>query len=112
MTTLDEVLAENPAPPWSAVVWAAIVLLIGGIGWAAFSKLDEVSSAAGEVVPQGKVKLVQHYEGGIIAELYVQDGSVVTEGQPLLQLDVSASGANREELQVRLDALLAIRVGE
>ena len=109
MTTLDEVLADNPAPSWSVIVWAAIVLLVGAIGWAAFSELDEVASATGEVVPQGKVKVVQHYEGGIIAEMYVQEGSVVTEGQPLLQLDVSASGANREELQVRLDALLIAR---
>ena len=109
MTTLDEVLAENPAPSWSAVVWAAIALLVGAIVWAGFSELDEVASAAGEVVPQGKVKVVQHYEGGIIAETYVQEGSVVTEGQPLLQLDVSAPGANREELQVRLDALLIAR---
>lgn len=109
MTALDEVLAEHRAPSWSVVVWAALALLAGAVGWAAVTQLDEVASATGEVVPQGKVKVIQHYEGGIIAELYVQEGSVVAEGDPLLQLDISASGANREELQVRLDALLIAR---
>lgn len=109
MSALDDLLAEHPSPAWSPVAWAAIALLVAVIVWSAVTELDEVASAAGEVVPQGKVKVVQHYEGGIIADLYVQEGSVVTEGAPLLQLDLSASGANREELQVRLDALLIVR---
>lgn len=109
MSVLDDLMAEHPAPAWSPVAWAAIALLVAGIVWSAVTELDEVASAAGEVVPQGKVKVVQHYEGGIIADLYVQEGSVVAEGAPLLQLDLSASGANREELQVRLDALLIVR---
>ncbi|WP_119420828.1 HlyD family type I secretion periplasmic adaptor subunit [Desertibaculum subflavum] len=109
MSAVDDLLAEHPSPRWGPIVWASIALIVAGIGWAAVTELDEVASASGEVVPQGKVKVVQHYEGGMIAELYVQEGSVVAEGEPLLQLDLSASGANREELQVRLDALLIAR---
>jgi membrane fusion protein, adhesin transport system len=57
------------------------------------------------VVPRGQVKVVQHLEGGIITRIHVRDGDLVQAGQALLQLDLSAGGLNREELQVRLDGL-------
>jgi adhesin transport system membrane fusion protein len=77
--------------------------------WSTTARLDEFAIAEGEVVPEGKVKLVQHLEGGIIREIYVQDGSVVKEGEPLVQLDLAVGSLNREELQVRLDGLVLQR---
>lgn len=109
MTAIEQVLRDHPLPRWRAAVWVLILLFAAVIVWAATAKLDEVAIAGGEVVPQGKVKVIQHYEGGMIAELYVQEGAAVAAGQPLLQLDVSASGANREDLLVRLDSLLIAR---
>ncbi|HLN22523.1 MAG TPA: HlyD family type I secretion periplasmic adaptor subunit, partial [Patescibacteria group bacterium] len=62
-------------------------------------------TATGEVVPEGKVKLIQHLEGGIVRDIYVHDGDLVKEGQALIQLDLPVSAINRDELQVRLDGL-------
>ncbi len=47
--------------------------------WANFATLDEVSIATGEVVPAGRIKVVQHLEGGIIQEIYVSEGDTVRE---------------------------------
>jgi adhesin transport system membrane fusion protein len=52
------------------------------------------------------VKVVQHLEGGIITNIYVQEGAVVKAGEPLLQLDLAQTAMNKEELEVRLDGLL------
>ena len=101
---LDMLLQQNPLPGWRLVAWPVMILLFAGIAWANFATLDEVAIATGEVVPAGRVKVVQHLEGGIIQEIYVTEGDTVREGQTLLQLDLASSGTNREELQVRVDS--------
>ncbi len=65
--------------------------------------------ATGEVVPQGKIKVVQHLEGGIIEQIHVSEGSVVRIGDPLVRLDLATSGVNRKELLARLDSALLRR---
>jgi adhesin transport system membrane fusion protein len=104
MTRLDELLARHPLHQhrWGSRI---IVLLIAALlGWAAFARLDEVAVAPGEVVPQGKVKIIQHLEGGIIESIAVAEGDQVTAGQALLRLNLATGGVNRAELQARLDA--------
>ncbi len=101
---LDALLVQNPLPGWRLVAWPVMILLAVGLGWANFATLDEVSIATGEVVPAGRIKVVQHLEGGIILEIYVTEGDTVREGQTLLQLDLASAGTNQEELQVRIDS--------
>ncbi|MEW5728356.1 MAG: HlyD family type I secretion periplasmic adaptor subunit [Pseudomonadota bacterium] len=103
-------LADHyPLPTWRPLARLVMLLVLLFLAWAVFAHLDEFAMAEGEVVPEGKVKLVQHLEGGIIREIYVQDGSVVKEGEPLVQLDLPVGTLNREELQVRLDGLVLQR---
>jgi len=106
---LDSLLASHPMPSWRVFAWPVMIFLVAGMGWAYFATLDEVAIAEGEVVPQGKVKMVQHLEGGIIEALFVTEGDMVKAGTPLLQLDLASSGTNLEELQVRLDSELLVR---
>lgn len=75
--------------------------------WASIFTLDIVSVAGGEVIPSSQVKSVQHLEGGIVLEISVEEGEVVSEGQQLVVLERTQSGADVGELQVRLLALKA-----
>jgi len=86
-----------------------MILLAVLLVWANFARLDEVAVAPGEVVPQGKVKVIQHLEGGIIERIYVTDGATVEAGDPLVLLDLATAGVNRDELQARLDGELLRR---
>lgn len=106
---LDALLSTRRAPGWRVAAGLMAGLLAAGIGWAAVAQLDEVSVATGEVVPLGRVKVVQHLEGGIITDLYVAEGDLVRAGTPLLQLDLAATAMNKDELQVRLDGLMLAR---
>lgn len=81
------------------------LLLLALVLWAAVGKLDIVSSAGGEVVPRGKIKAVQHLEGGIVREILVAEGAAVEEGQPVVVLESTASGSGVDELQVRMQSL-------
>jgi adhesin transport system membrane fusion protein len=73
--------------------------------WAYYGKLDIVSMADGRVVPSSKVKSIQHLEGGIVREILVEEGDEVKVGQPLLILEETTSGADVEELRLRIVAL-------
>lgn len=92
-----------PLPTWRPLARAVMTLLAVFIVWAFFAHLDEVAIAEGEVIPEGKVKTIQHLEGGVIREIMVADGAEVKEGAPLLLLDLPVSSLNKDELQARLD---------
>lgn len=106
---LDALIISHPMPSWRVFAWPVMIFLVAAAVWANFATLDEVAVTEGEVVPQGKVKMIQHLEGGIIEALYVTEGDLVKAGAPLLQLDLASSGTNLEELQVRLDSELLVR---
>jgi len=99
-TKLDTLVADNPLPSWRALAWPAMIMIAVAIGWSAVAELDEVAVSSGEVVPLGRIKVVQHLEGGIIKEIYVREGDTVKENQPLMLLDLASTGTNRDAEQL------------
>lgn len=57
--------------------------------WASISEVEEVVRGSGKVVPSGKTKILQNFEGGIIAEIKVNEGDVVKKGQIIYTLSLS-----------------------
>ncbi|MDA0261665.1 MAG: HlyD family type I secretion periplasmic adaptor subunit, partial [Proteobacteria bacterium] len=106
MSRLDEIVESHPIPSMRPLAWSIMFVLAVTSAWAFTAQLEEVSSATGEVVPVGQVKVIQHLEGGIIQDIYVSEGSRVAEGDALAQLGLSATTVNKEELEVRLDGLV------
>lgn len=82
-----------------------VLMCISFFYWAYKGELDVVSVADGQVIPSGKVKHVQHLEGGIVHRINIMEGEIVKKGQPLVELEKLLSGASLEEIQLRLDAL-------
>lgn len=109
MTPLHTLEIELAQDKWVPVGRTVAALVAISVIWAALAHLDEVAVAAGEVVPQGQVKTIQHLEGGIIDEIFIREGDTVREGTPLVQLDMAGSANNKDELQVRLDNLILTR---
>jgi membrane fusion protein, adhesin transport system len=82
------------------------ILAVGAFGaWSWYGKLDIVSDAVGEVVPSSQIKSIQHLEGGIVQEILIREGDTVEPGQELVVLERTASGADVQELGVRMMAL-------
>jgi len=103
---LDTLVHENPIRVSHKLVWAVMILLASSVGWAYFITLPEYAVAIGSVVPQSQIKIIQHLEGGIVKDIYVDDGDTVNKGDPLLQIDLASSGLNREDLLIRLDGFM------
>jgi membrane fusion protein, adhesin transport system len=106
---LDELAARHPLPSWRAPALLVALFIAGATGWASVARIEEVTVATGQVVPQGQVKQVQHLEGGILRAMLVKEGETVRSGQPLAQLDLPTTAMNKDEMQLRLDASLLMR---
>lgn len=75
--------------------------------WANKAELDIVSVATGEVAPSSNIQTVEHLEGGIVREILVKEGERVSKDQPLVELEQTQSGADVQEIKIRIRALLA-----
>lgn len=99
---------ETPRKKVSMTHLFFLLLVIGCVSffiWAFYGKLDIVSVAEGEVIPTGRVKHVQHLEGGIIREIAVKEGDRVKKGQPIIILERTMIGASLDELNARVNSL-------
>ena len=81
-----------------------VLAFFGGLGtWAWLAPLDGAVVGTGSLAVHGNRKTVQHREGGIVAELLVQEGSVVQQGQLLVRLDDTQAKAVFTVHQSQLD---------
>lgn len=103
----ETIQVEDELIPYYArpLVYLVLAMLVAFFIWAALTKLTEVAFAPGEIMPTGKIKVIQHLNGGIIAEIFVDDGDYVNQGDLLVKLDDTRLLADLRQLEGRLIAL-------
>jgi membrane fusion protein, adhesin transport system len=90
--------AENAFVATTALGVAALV------AWASMTSLDKVTRGAGKVVPQSQNQTVQHFEGGIVADILVREGERIERGAPLLRIENSFSQAELAQTRIEIVA--------
>lgn len=99
---------EGEAHPLARpILWACVGVVAVFIIWAAWAKVDEVSRGEGKVIPNSRVQVIQSLEGGILQELLVREGEIVSAGQPLAQLDDTRFTTATQETAAQVKALTA-----
>ena len=102
---LPLMLEENGPPRfYQHLMIVGGVFLALAIFWSAVTEIKELARANGEVTPAGQVQLVQHLEGGIVAELLVSEGEIVDAGQPMVRLQPIAAEGDLGQLTARQTA--------
>lgn len=111
-----EVTETPPAPLGRIILWTIVLFFLAAVIWAVVGKVDIVAVAQGKIVPSGRVKIIQPLEAGVVKKILVEGGQQVEQGQPLIELDSTMTGADRVRLYeeslslqldyVRLEALL------
>ena len=92
-------IQETPASPVGRAVGFAIMCLFTlAIIWAFFGEVDIVAVAQGKIVPSDHSKVIQPLETGVISGIHVRDGQKVKKGDFLVELDATASDADKERL--------------
>jgi hemolysin D len=102
-------IIETPASPTGRAVAAVIMaFFIFALAWSILGRVEIVATMQGKIVPTGRTKVVQPLEMGVVRAIHVKDGESVKAGQVLIELDPTASTAERDRLA---SELMATRLG-
>ncbi len=79
----------------------------GFTAWGATAPLEEGVAASGQIVVEDERQVVQHFEGGIVSEIFVREGQRVEAGDVLVTLQQTASLSSRDQIVQEYGALAA-----
>lgn len=99
---IEEELVPAFVRPILLIVGAMVLVFLV---WAAVTRMKEVARAPGEIIPSGNVKVVQHLDGGVVAEIAADERKLVEQGQVLLRIDGSQAFADLGQMKARMDSL-------
>lgn len=91
------------------VILLTAAALLGFVGWASIAEIDQVSRAGGQVIPSGRVQIVQSIDGGVIATINVKEGDWVHKGQVLVTLDRVRLAAAVDEGRAKVASLKTVK---
>lgn len=87
-----------------------LLLLVGGFGtWAVMSNIAGAIIASGRIEVDRNRQVVQHPDGGVVAEILVDEGDTVKLGDPLIRLDSSLLQSELLIVEGQLFELMARR---
>jgi HlyD family secretion protein len=92
----------------SGTIGAFLLVVVLGL-WAGTSVISGAIIAMGQATVHGNPKTIQNLDGGIVAQIYVQDGDVVEKDQLLVTMDPTLLKINLNMAQARLAGALALR---
>lgn len=98
---------QDRHPGWlifSALLLALVLVLVV---WSRFAVLEEVTTGSAQIVPSGKIQVIQSLEGGIVSAVKVKEGDLVAAGQPLVVIDPTRAESSFNEMERRRRSLLA-----
>ncbi len=96
-----EVTETPPSPTGRLVMWSILGLIVIGLAWSILGHINEVAVASGKVIPSGQAKTIQVKNKGIVKEIRVKEGQEVKEGDVLVLLDPTTTGADYDTLKKR-----------
>lgn len=90
-------IEETPHSPFKRLlIWAIFFITVSAFVWSCVGEVDEVAVARGKVIPDGRVKVIQPIEAGVIKAILVQEGQRVKKGELLIELDPTIKEADAE----------------
>lgn len=97
-----EVMERPASPTGRLLVYIICILFALAVAWATFGRVDIVAVAPGTIQPKGGAVIVQASKSGTIAQVWVEEGDYVEEGDILLTLDDREATAPRGQIEERL----------
>lgn len=87
--------------------YAALVLLVGGVGaWATLTRIHGAVVAGGIVEVASNRQVVQHLTGGVVGRIFVAEGDTVKAGDVLMRLDDTFDRSELAVIESQLHSLL------
>ena len=89
------------------LLFTSFGIIVVGLIWANFAILDEVKRGNGRVIPSRQTQVVQTLEGGIVSNIMVREGDIVSQGQNLMRIDDTKFASEFGEVRERRAAMAA-----
>ncbi len=99
----EDTLSDRPW--WSSMILFLAFGLFGFLLWASLFEIDQSVRAGGQIIPTARNQIVQVVDGGVLAELFIEEGEQVQQGQKLAVLEKERAQASFEEGRARVAAL-------
>ncbi|WGF86559.1 HlyD family type I secretion periplasmic adaptor subunit [Marinivivus vitaminiproducens] len=80
----DGLIAGRHSPIAALTIMVVTGLTVATFTWSAMAEVEQVVRGTGRVTPAGRVKIVNHPRGGVVAAIAVDEGETVRAGQVLL----------------------------
>jgi len=93
-------LQERPVSA-SARLTAGLLmaLVLVALIWSVLGRTNIIVTATGKIIPSSYTKTITSVDVAVVRVLHVQEGQTVRAGDPLIDLDSSASDAERDKAQ-------------
>ena len=86
----------------------ALGILVGGFGgWATLTEISGAIVASGQIEVDQNRQVVQHPDGGVVKDIYVEEGDAVSVGDVLISLDPSIEESELSIIQGQVFELMA-----
>jgi len=87
-----------------------LLVLVGGFGtWSVMAQITGAIIASGRIEVDQNRQIVQHPDGGVVAEILVSEGDLVAEGTLLIRLDAEALQSELAVVEGQLYEVLSRR---
>ncbi len=107
MSETSAAALQGPPGFSHVVLWAAVLFVIVFFVWAAQANIGESTVGDGRVIPSGQIQVIQNLEGGIVSEIKVKVGDVVSKNQILAVIDDKRYVGSVNENKAKDNALIA-----
>ncbi|MGL1861683.1 MAG: HlyD family type I secretion periplasmic adaptor subunit [Pseudodesulfovibrio sp.] len=118
MSEVDQALYGKGRKVAYLMSTAILFMVVGFLVWAKFAVLDEVTRGFGRIIPSQRVQEIQNLEGGILSDIFVNEGEVVEKGDVLCRLhneqaasSMRDSAAQADEHRAAIARLIAVVEG-
>lgn len=92
---------------WLVFSLVLLALVLSLVVWSRFAILEEVTTGQAQIVPSGKIQVIQSLEGGVVAAVNVHEGDLVKAGQALVVIDPGRAESSFNEVEKRRRSLIA-----
>ena len=94
-----EVMETPPNPLGRGIAYSLCLVVLTGLGWAIWGKVDIVAVASGKLISHQRTQVVQPFETASVTAVLVRPGQQVQAGDPLLELDKTVALAERDRAE-------------
>lgn len=102
---LDPVSLIDRSYNYKTLMWLVVGIIVAFFLWAGLTSIPQQVHGLGRVIPSGKVRSIQHLEGGIVSEIHTSEGKKVDADDVLFTIINKRAEAELGEAAIALDYL-------